>query len=160
MERTGEMTTTIANFHPALTTHELVADAEAAQRDAAILEHYRSREPWGLSTAIDLGGCDPSAIRDAAHIARFVVALCDHIDMQRFGEPLIVRFGADPRVCGYSLVQLIETSLIGGHFAEESNSAYIDIFSCKPYPPHDAAEFCRRWFGASSVRLKITLRQA
>ncbi len=133
---------------------------EHAELDTAILNQWRATQPWGLSGAIDLGGCDPRAISDPAHIERFVVALCDLIEMRRFGEPLIVRFGADPRVCGYSLAQLIETSLISGHFAEESQSAYIDIFSCKAYRPHLAAEFCRRWFGAATVRVSLTMRQA
>ncbi|MFP4438106.1 MAG: S-adenosylmethionine decarboxylase family protein [Chloroflexaceae bacterium] len=151
----------IADFNPILITPQPMAGAEETTRqDTAILDQCHIRQPWGLSTTIDLSGCDPSAIRDAAQIARFVVALCELIQMQRYGDPIIVRFGADPRVCGYSLVQLIETSLIAGHFAEESDSAYIDIFSCKPYPPHQAAAFCRDWFGAQSTRLSITLRHA
>ncbi len=148
-------------FNSIYNTHQLVAGVnEATSRDAEIAEQCHIHQPWGLATAIDLSDCDPSAIRDATHIAHFVVALCDLIEMKRFGEPIIVRFGADPRVCGYSLVQLIETSLIAGHFAEESNSAYIDIFSCKPYPPHQAAEFCRHWFGATTAQVSVNLRQA
>ena len=61
---------------------------------------------------------------------------------------------------GYSLAQLIETSLISGHFAEQSNRANIDIFSHTPYPPYRAAQFCRSWFGAATVRVSVTLRQA
>lgn len=133
---------------------------ELSRRDAEILAACQDRTPWGMATAIDLASCERWSIRDAVHIKHFVVALCDLIEMRRFGEPIIVRFGADPRVCGYSLVQLIETSLVSGHFAEESDSAYIDIFSCKPYPPYRAAEFCRRWFSAASARVQVHLRQA
>lgn len=148
-------------FAPTLTTRELNGpNDDIARLDAEILAECHARASWGMAAAIDLGGCDPQAIRSADHLARFVVALCDFIEMRRFGEPIIVRFGADPKVCGYSLAQLIETSLVSGHFAEESDSAYIDIFSCKPYPPYQAAEFCRRWFGAQTVRVSLALRQA
>jgi S-adenosylmethionine/arginine decarboxylase-like enzyme len=133
---------------------------QVAILDAEILAQYHALAPWGMSCAIDLGGCDPRAIRDAGHLERFAIALCDLIEMRRYGEPLIVRFGNDPRVRGYSLAQLIETSLISGHFAEESNSAYIDVFSCKPYPAHRAAAFCQEWFGAATVRLGISFRSA
>ncbi len=150
-----------AEFAPTLTTRELTASSkDVALLDAKILAEYRARAPWGMAAAIDLGGCDPQAIRDPERITRFVIALCELIEMRRFGEPLVVRFGADPNVCGYSLAQLIETSLVSGHFAEESDSAYIDIFSCKPYPPYQAAEFCRQWFGATTVRVSLALRQA
>jgi len=151
----------ITQLSPASITREMVGDAEeTVRRDAEVLAQCRDLEPWGLATAIDLRSCDPHAIRDGQNIGRFAVALCDLIEMQRFGDPIIVRFGADPRVSGYSLAQLIETSLISGHFAEESDNAYIDIFSCKPYPPYRAAEFCRRWFGAATVSLSVVLRQA
>lgn len=134
--------------------------AELSATDDAILSRFREHGPWGLATAIDLGGCDPQAIRDPHHIERFVIALCDAIAMRRFGDPIIVRFGDDPRVSGYSLAQLIETSLIAGHFAEESDAAYIDIFSCKAYRPYLTAQLCSIWFGAASARVTVTLRQA
>lgn len=133
---------------------------EAARLDAELLAQYQALAPWGMASAIDLGGCDPHAIRDRDYLARFVIDLCALIDMKRFGEPIIVRFGEDPRVCGYSLAQLIETSLISGHFAEENNSAYIDVFSCKPYPAYRAAAFCQEWFGAETARVNVTYRSA
>lgn len=151
----------IASIAPALTNAEFDArPSEVAGLDAEIVARCREQNPWGLAAAIDLGGCDPGAIRDPLYIESFVIALCNQIEMRRFGDPIIVRFGQDPKVCGYSLAQLIETSLISGHFAEESDSAYIDIFSCKPYHPYRAAQFCRSWFGAETVRVSITLRQA
>ena len=135
-------------------------DEDARLLDRRIMDRYAALNPWGMATGIDLGGCDPQRIRDAACIHRFVVELCDLIQMNRFGEPVIVRFGEDPRVSGYSLAQLIETSLISGHFAEDSDSAYIDIFSCKAYPPYLAGQFCRDWFGAVTMRVNVAMRDA
>lgn len=142
---------------PALTTCQVTGDAdETARRDTEIVALFGRLAPWGLATAIDLRGCDPQAIRDPQYLGRFVEALCDLIELKRFGRAVIVRSG----VGGYSLAQLIETSLISGHFAEESDAAYLDIFSCQPYPPHATAEFCRRWFGAATASLNVVLRQA
>src|SRR5262245_24467278 len=85
---------------------------------------------WGMSMALDLQDCRPDTIRDRDHIRAYVMALCELIGMKRYGDCQIVHFG-EGRVAGYSMIQLIETSLISGHFANDSNRAYLDIFSCK-----------------------------
>lgn len=126
--------------------------------ESAIVREFRERDAWGLCTCIDLKGCDPAAIRDAERIRQYVIEVCDLIRMKRFGEPQVIHFGPNERVAGYSMTQLIETSLISGHFANETNAAYIDIFSCKEYEPEEAAEFTRRFFGADSVSLQVLLR--
>jgi hypothetical protein len=131
---------------------------EAAYRDAQILARCHVLSPWGLACAIDLGECDPRRIRDAEQLRRFALALCNLIGAPPCGEPLLLRRGAPP--CGQSLVQLLESAMIAAHFAEESEGAYIDILSAKPYAPYLAADFCRRWFAAATVRVTITLRQA
>jgi S-adenosylmethionine/arginine decarboxylase-like enzyme len=127
--------------------------------ESAIVREFRERDAWGLCTCIDLKGCDPAAIRDAERIRRYVIEVCDLIRMKRFGEPQVVHFGPNDRVAGYSMTQLIETSLISGHFANEANAAYIDIFSCKEYEPEVAAEFTRQFFGADSVAFQVVLRE-
>jgi S-adenosylmethionine/arginine decarboxylase-like enzyme len=114
--------------------------------------------PWGILTSLDLYGCSPETIRNAEEIRRFVVELCERIDMKRFGECQVVHFGQDERVAGYSMIQLIETSLISGHFANQSNAAYIDIFSCKPYDPDDVAQFSREFFGAEFIEMHVARR--
>jgi S-adenosylmethionine/arginine decarboxylase-like enzyme len=114
---------------------------------------------WGIASAIDLYDCDPLLIRDADAIKRFVVELCDLIEMKRFGETQVVHFGEDERVAGYSMVQLIETSLISAHFANASNAVYLDVFSCKPYDPEVVQQFAERYFGAAAGKLHVTLRQ-
>ena len=126
--------------------------------ESAIVREFREKDAWGLCTCIDLKGCDPAAIRDAERIRQYVIEVCDLIRMKRFGEPQVVHFGPNERVAGYSMTQLIETSLISGHFANEANSAYIDIFSCKEYEPGVAAEFTRGFFGADSVSFQVVLR--
>jgi S-adenosylmethionine/arginine decarboxylase-like enzyme len=126
--------------------------------DAEIVAEFRQRGCWGLYTSVDMKGCDPAAIRDAEKIRQFIVELCDLIDMKRFGEPQVIHFGPCEKVAGFSMTQLIETSLVSGHFANETNAAYLDIFSCKEYEPSKAAEFCKSFFGAESVKYQVLFR--
>ncbi len=118
----------------------------------------RGNEPWGWHTIIDLEDCNPALIKSASHIKEYVCELCNLIGMKRFGDPIIVHFGQEEHIAGYSLVQLIETSLISGHFANASNAAYIDIFSCKSYDTQAAAQFTADWFGAKIKAMRVVLR--
>ena len=113
---------------------------------------------WGVSSCIDLYDCDLQLMQDDVEIKRFVRELCDLIKMQRFGETQVVRFGADPRVTGFSMTQLIETSLISAHFADNSQAIYLDVFSCAPYNPYEAAEFAARFFKAQRRNVRIVPR--
>lgn len=125
---------------------------------AAIKQEFEKHNAWGLHTVLDLSKCDPELIRSKKSIETYIIKLCELIDMKRFGNPTVVHFGEDERVAGYSMFQLIETSNIAGHFANDTNNAYIDIFSCKLYDPYVAAEFTKKFFKAESVQLHIVLR--
>lgn len=117
------------------------------------------KPPWGLLTCIDLYDCDPEIIRDDKAIKRFVSALCDLIEMKRFGQTQVVHFGEDERVAGYSMTQLIETSLISAHFANQTNTTYLDVFSCKVYDPEVVAQFAKKFFGARRVKRQTVYRE-
>lgn len=118
-----------------------------------------AQEVWGIASAIDIYGCDPEKIRDADYIRKFVVELCDLIEMKRFGETQVVHFGEDEKVAGFSMVQLIETSLISAHFANQSNATYLDVFSCKAYDPEVVRKFAQESFGGSFSNLNVTYRK-
>lgn len=126
--------------------------------DSAIRADYEKENAWGLLASIDLHHCNPETIRDAEKVRRHVYELCERIDMKRFGECTVVDFGEDPRVSGFSMTQLIETSLISGHYANQSNAVYLDVFSCKYYNPYEVAEFSKEYFGAKDYNLHYTLR--
>lgn len=123
-----------------------------------IKKEFYDTEAWGLLTSVDLYECNPETIRDAKAIKRYVDELCKLIEMKQFGETQIVNFGEDEKVSGFSMVQLIETSLISGHFANKTNSAYIDIFSCKYYEPSVVVEFTKKFFEAKKIRMHYILR--
>jgi len=126
---------------------------------ANLRETFQKENSWGLLTSLDIHGCDPDLIRNADAIRRFVVELCELIEMRRFGDTLVVDFGENPRVSGFSMTQLIETSLISAHFANQTNTVYLDIFSCQYYEPKDAAEFAKRFFKGNGYNIHIALRK-
>ncbi|MEW5993304.1 MAG: S-adenosylmethionine decarboxylase [Candidatus Zixiibacteriota bacterium] len=114
---------------------------------------------WGLACSFDIYDCNPETIRDAGAIKQFVYKLCDLIEMKRFGDCVVVNFGEDERVAGFSMMQLIETSLISAHFANATNTTYLDVFSCKPYSPAVVEEFALNFFGGSRCITHVNLRQ-
>lgn len=120
---------------------------------------YESNEIWGLSSTIDLHLCNPDFIKDASKIKQFVIELCDLIKMKRFGECKIVHFGSDEKAEGFSMIQLIDTSLISGHFSNKNNSVHLDVFSCKFYDPWKVAEFAKQFFQAKDYKLNYLLRK-
>src|SRR5476651_2795526 len=135
-----------------LATLEKTFDFKEFERD------YHRTKSWGMLTSIDLKKCNRETIRSYNHLKKYLVDLSDFIDMKRFGEPTIITFGEEDNVLGYSMTQFIETSLISGHFADETNSAFIDIFSCKVYDPMKAAIFTKTYFEAKSCAVGVTFR--
>lgn len=124
-----------------------------------IKKEYDETQAWGILTSLDLHDCNPETIRDAEKIKEFVVKLCELIEVNRFGECQVVHFGEKPEIAGFSMVQLIETSLISGHFANLTNNVYLDIFSCKYYNPQKAADFAKEFFEAKDLAFNYTLRK-
>lgn len=124
-----------------------------------VMQQAVAEAVWGISSSFDIYGCNPETIRNAEKIKQFVIELCDLIEMKRFQDTLVVNFGEDERVAGYSMVQLIETSLISAHFANLTDTTYLDVFSCKPYDPEVVAEFARNFFGGSEVVTQVSLRR-
>jgi len=115
--------------------------------------------PWGVLSCIDLYDCDAKTIRNAEKIRQFVMELCHLIEMKRFGETQVVNFGEEERVAGYSMTQLIETSLISAHFANLTNTTYLDVFSCKVYDPQKVADFAKKFFKAKDFNLHVVERR-
>ena len=122
-------------------------------------QEFDDMKAWGIQSSLDIHHCDPGLIRDADAIKEFVIQLCELIEMKRFGDPVIVHFGEDERVAGFSMTQLIETSLISAHFANQTNNVYLDIFSCKYYEPETAVQFAKNYFKGTDYNLNVILRK-
>lgn len=115
---------------------------------------------YGQELIINLYNCNLKKISSGEAIRTFIVTLCDDvIKMKRYGEPLIPHFGHDnPITAGYSMVQLIETSSVTGHFSEYKRSAYINIFSCAWFDLEKAAQFCQDFFEAQRIEVTFLKR--
>ena len=114
------------------------------------------RKIFGYSLHLDLAGCNDK-ISNRKSLEYFALQLCREIDMKPFGKPRVVHFGTG-HATGYSLVQLIETSLISGHFTDHSKTAHLDIFSCKSYSSKKAADYCRNFFEADIIQKRYITR--
>jgi S-adenosylmethionine/arginine decarboxylase-like enzyme len=116
---------------------------------------------WGKHLIIDMSAGDRERVQSAQHISRFVETLVEAIGMQGYGAPLLEHFSEHvPEAVGYSLVQLIETSAITGHFCDLSGDAYIDIFSCKDFDAELAVEVVRAAFRPQHINFITLARQA
>ncbi len=122
-------------------------------------KEYERKNPWGVLTSVDVYECAPDIIRDADKIEQFAHELCDLIGMKRFENCRVIHFGEDEKVEGFSMTQFIETSLISGHFANATDTAYLDVFSCRFYEPRVVAEFATSFFKGDHYKMQIALRQ-
>lgn len=122
-------------------------------------EAKKEAKHYGWELIMDLKDCDVSVMSSREKLYEFIVKICDLIEMKRYGEPLIERFGlAEDFTAGYSLVQLIETSSITGHFSDFWRSCYINIFSCKTFDAEKAVQFTKEFFKAKEMNTHFITR--
>lgn len=116
---------------------------------------------WGYHLLLDLKSCDLDKVRDSKYLEGMTKRLVDAIGMKAYGEPIMQHFGHDdPSIAGWTVVQLIETSDITGHFCDESGDAYLDIFSCKPFEVTDTISFVENELHPKNMVHRFFVRQA
>jgi len=114
---------------------------------------------WGLCCAVDIKECSADLIRDPEAIQTYAKELCDYVlKMKRHGATHVEHFGEDEKVAGYTMIQLIETSCVTAHFSNATNTAYIDVFSCKCFDPQEVAEFSKNYFCGKEFTLSHFFR--
>ena len=117
-------------------------------------------EYWGYHLILDCKSGSKKLIRDKQNLKNFVDELVNRIDMVAVGEP-IIKFLASNAVdkAGYSLVQLIETSSIVGHFINSSGDFYLDVFSCKEFEIEKVTECVDEFFSPIETKSRYLLRE-
>ena len=116
---------------------------------------------WGRHLVLDCSAGDREAVRDGSVIREFCEDLVSSIGMVAYGEPVLEHFATHlHEAAGYSLVQLIETSAVTGHFCDLSGDIYLDVFSCKDFDPEVAIEVVRQYFRPESVHRTDLFRNA
>ena len=114
---------------------------------------------FGYHLMLDCSGCNNNiASRDS--IYNFTIDLVNRIDMIAHGEPIIeYLLLGDPKQ-GYSMLQLITTSNIAGHFMELDGTAYFDVFSCKVFDIEIAKSVVEEYFAPKKMRVNFITRNA
>jgi S-adenosylmethionine/arginine decarboxylase-like enzyme len=74
--------------------------------------------------------------------------------MVAYGDPVIEHFATHSHeAAGYTLLQMIETSNIAAHFAENIGQVYIDVFSCKAFDVEAALGICKKYFKPTQANI-------
>jgi S-adenosylmethionine/arginine decarboxylase-like enzyme len=113
---------------------------------------------WGYHLLLDCTGC--SNIDDKDTILAFVKAVCERIGMTPHGDPVLEYLNEGRPNQGYSLMQMITTSNITGHFMELDGVAYIDIFSTKQFDVDSTLKVVDEYFHPRRSRLNFITRHA
>ena len=61
---------------------------------------------------------------------------------------------------GWTVVQLIETSNICGHFVDENGDFYLDVFSCKDFNENIVTDYIQQCFVPETIKSEVFLRDA
>ena len=115
-------------------------------------------EHWGKHLIVDVKGGNDN-VKDGEYLKNFVTQLVELIDMKAFGEPWVAHFGTGA-AAGYTVVQLIETSNICGHFVDENGDFYLDVFSCKDFNENIVTDFIQQCFIPENIKSEVFLRDA
>ena len=113
---------------------------------------------WGYHLMLDCSGC--TGINSRENIYNFVKDLVKRIDMTAHGEPIIeYLLPGDPKQ-GFSMIQLITTSNLSGHFMELDGTAYFDVFSCKEFEIDTVKQVVTDYFNPGKMRVNFLTRHA
>jgi len=106
---------------------------------------------WGYHLILDCKNGELKKVKSADAIKNFVEELVEKIDMVASGEPNIKHFATHNKdAAGYSLVQLIETSSITGHFVDKNGDCYIEV----------AKSVVNKHFSPIQIKVTYLTRQA
>lgn len=115
------------------------------------------RKTFGWELNINLYDCNPKILKSGKLIRKYVIDLCKHLKINRWG-PLTLKHFGNAHLQGYSFMQLIEASSIIGHFCEAYNTIYIDVFSCKKFNIKKVSGFTARYFKAKKCVNRVITR--
>ena len=115
---------------------------------------------WGYHLVLDVRACQTNKARDPAYISEFTKQLVKEIDMVAYGEPQLVHFADNTEKAGWTIIQLIETSSIVGHFLDESGDLYLDVFSCKNFDETVVRDLVKEYFNPENIHVTSLSRQA
>lgn len=107
-----------------------------------------------IATAL---GCNDD-ILSIERLEEFLKTMADEIDMVRYGDPIVARFGEGHEE-GISGVQLIQTSAITIHTNDAHRDLYLDVFSCKPFDELTARRVVEEFLAPTSLTSEVFYRK-
>lgn len=117
------------------------------------------KKAYGQELILDLYDCSPKIIRSKKKILEYINKICDLIKIKKHGRTNIEKFGLKSHWGeGYSFFQFIEESSISGHFLENQNLVFINIFSCKQFNDKIAKDFTKKFFKAKKIKNIVLIR--
>jgi S-adenosylmethionine/arginine decarboxylase-like enzyme len=115
---------------------------------------------WGKHLTLDVKGCDKTRVTDPGYISEFTKKLVQRIDMVPYGEPQLVHFADGTEKAGWTVIQLIQTSNIMGHFLDINGDLYLDVFSCKEFKEEIVIETLKEYFAPEQIQTNVIYRDA
>jgi S-adenosylmethionine/arginine decarboxylase-like enzyme len=115
---------------------------------------------WGQSAIVNVKACEINRARDPVYIRDFVKQLVKEIDMIPHGEPQVVHFADNTEKAGWTVIQLITTSSIVGHFLDINGDLYLDVFSCKSFEPATVRKVIDDFFSPENIDIRMVFRDA
>jgi S-adenosylmethionine/arginine decarboxylase-like enzyme len=115
---------------------------------------------WGYHLVLDVRACQKDKVTDPIYISKFIKKIVKEIDMIPYGEPMTVHFADYTEKAGWTVIQLIETSSIVGHFLDESGDLYLDVFSCKNFDETVVRDLVKEYFNPENIHVTSLSRQA
>jgi S-adenosylmethionine/arginine decarboxylase-like enzyme len=114
---------------------------------------------FGMELVLDLADCDPRVINSPDELCIWAALLCERIGMTAHGDPIVNHFG-EAHLAGWSIIQPITTSDLKVHAVDADNTAFVNVFSCKPFDPETATAFTVDFFGARDHTATVVHRRA
>jgi S-adenosylmethionine decarboxylase len=115
---------------------------------------------WGKHLVADVKACNISRATDPEYIRWFTKELVRMIEMVPHGEPQVVHFADGTDLAGWTVIQLIETSSIMGHFIDMNGDLYLDIFSCKNFEGQVVIDLLNSCFAPEDIKWHVIYRNA
>ena len=112
---------------------------------------------YGKHMIMTCEACSESLL-DVGIMKKFLQDLADAIDMIRYGEPTVARFGEGIEE-GLSGVQLITTSALTIHTNDQARDLYLDVFSCKWFDEQTVIDFVKNFFAPEDYTYQVILRK-
>lgn len=142
-----------------LSTRQGMPDHTSGLSAISIKKDFESKNPWGMTAAIDVYGCETAILGCPERLIETTGLIARRLGKQLSGPCSIKADGPEKNPSGLTVVQPMESSLISGHAVLSSRALYLDILADTFFDPRDMAEFCLGLFKASHYRLQLVFRQ-